>query len=568
VVDAASTARAVVPKDGGLVDGRPAPAWTTGLPPSAVAQARALADGGRDSLARALAKLGVLSEQKLAARLAEHFGLPLLEGGSIEPPPAVVGDFNPTFLRERWVVPLSADEGEITCAVADPSDLTLRAAIEFAGGARPALVVATYSTIESALHRLVPRPMADSAAETPPDVDGDDSADALRDLASDAPVVRRVQRLIGEAVEARASDIHFEPSDAGLHVRFRIDGVLKEVDVAPRAWRAPVVSRLKIMAGLNIAERRLPQDGRIRVSVEGRDTDFRVATVPTIFGESVVLRILDREQVRLAFDDLGFDAATVTTLRGALIKPYGIFLSTGPTGSGKTTTLYAALRELNTADRKILTVEDPVEYTLPGINQTHVKPAIGYTFAAALRSFLRQDPDVLMVGEIRDRETAEIAIQAALTGHLLLSTLHTNTAAAAITRLLDMGIDDYLLTSTINAIAGQRLIRRLCVECRMERDVPDAVRQRFGLPPQTASLYAARGCDACEGTGYRGRTSIIEIFTLDADLQRLVLERADARALEAAAVERGMRTMFRHGVERVLAGETTLDEILRVTRMA
>jgi len=333
--------------------------------------------------------------------------------------------------------------------------------------------------------------------------------------------------------------------------------------------RNAIVSRLKIMAGLNIAERRLPQDGRIRVTVHGRDTDFRVATAPTIFGESVVLRILDREQVALDFDALGFDADVTAQLRRTLSQPYGILLCTGPTGSGKTTTLYAALKELNTVDRKILTVEDPVEYTLPGINQTHVKPAIGYTFANALRAFLRQDPDILMVGEIRDRETAEIAVQAALTGHLLLSTLHTNTAAAAITRLLDMGIDDYLLTSTLSLVIGQRLVRRLCPTCRVEHPVPPEMWSRLGLTtPPDAPIYRAQGCMECNSSGYVGRTSILELFALTPSLQRMVLQKADARMLEEAAVGEGMRTMVRHGLEKVCSGETTLEEVLRVTRVA
>jgi general secretion pathway protein E len=375
-----------------------------------------------------------------------------------------------------------------------------------------------------------------------------------------------VQRLINLAVEQRASDIHLEPAERGLVVRFRADGVLREIETQPKAVSAPMVSRIKVMAGLNIAERRMPQDGRIRVSVHGKDIDFRVATSPTMHGESAVLRILDRQDVQLDFGSLGFDSGLVATLRDAIARPFGIVLVTGPTGSGKTTTLYAALTELNITERKILTIEDPVEYMLPGVNQVPVKPQIGLTFAHALRSFLRQDPDVLMVGEIRDRETAEVAIQAALTGHLLLSTLHTNTAAAAITRLLDMGIDDYLITSTLHVVMGQRLVRKLCVNCREPYEPAREVLQRFHVEAR-APWHRAVGCATCEGTGYRKRTTILEALPMSEAVRAKVLARADAHSIEMVAVGEGMRTMFAHGLERVAAGETTLEEVLRVTSM-
>jgi general secretion pathway protein E len=322
------------------------------------------------------------------------------------------------------------------------------------------------------------------------------------------------------------------------------------------------------MAGLNIAERRLPQDGRIRVTVQGKDIDFRVATSPTLHGESVVLRILDRQDVALDFDALGFDMPLKKQLRSAIARPHGIVLVTGPTGSGKTTTLYAALKEINTPDKKILTVEDPVEYVLTGINQVPIKPQIGLTFASSLRSFLRQDPDVMMVGEIRDRETAEIAIQAALTGHLLLSTLHTNTAAAAVTRLLDMGIDDYLLTSTLHLIVGQRLVRKLCARCREPYDPAPDARRRLGLTLNgSLTWYRPIGCTACQG-GYKGRTTIIEALPMTDAVRAKVLARADAHQIEQVAIAEGMRTMFAHGIERVHAGLTTAEEVLRVTNLS
>ncbi len=537
--------------------------------PAALLQARALSGENGDRIPRALSKLGFVSEGRLAKALAEEFGLELAGTAEAVPDPSLSHPFTTSFLRARWVAPVRREADCLVVAVADPTDDDLQRSLEFGAGTAVRRIVTTYSAIEAMLleaRRSVEEAEGDLASDDPIE---DEALDALRDLASDAPVVRRVQRLISDAIDVRASDIHFEPLETGLQVRYRVDGVLKDVDLAPRTMRNAIVSRLKIMAGLNIAERRLPQDGRIRVTVHGRDTDFRVATAPTIFGESVVLRILDREQVALDFDALGFDADVTARLRHTLSQPYGILLCTGPTGSGKTTTLYAALKELNTVDRKILTVEDPVEYTLPGINQTHVKPAIGYTFANALRAFLRQDPDILMVGEIRDRETAEIAVQAALTGHLLLSTLHTNTAAAAITRLLDMGIDDYLLTSTLSLVIGQRLVRRLCPTCRVEHAVPPEMWSRLGLSTAPdAPIYRAQGCIECNSSGYIGRTSILELFALTPPLQRMVLQKADARMLEEAAVGEGMRTMVRHGLEKVCSGETTLEEVLRVTRVA
>jgi general secretion pathway protein E len=429
--------------------------------------------------------------------------------------------------------------------------------------------VATRSAILAALEAQYPLDASTTAASNGGLVaaNDDDEIDRLRDLASDAPIIRLVQRLINQAVEERASDIHLEPGERSLMVRFRADGVLREIESQPKAVASAIVSRIKVMASLNIAERRLPQDGRIRVAVHGKDVDFRVATSPTVHGESCVLRILDRQDVQLDFTSLGFDAALVETLRGAIARPFGIVLVTGPTGSGKTTTLYAALTELNRPERKILTVEDPVEYLIPGINQLPVKPQIGLTFAHALRSFLRQDPDVLMVGEIRDKETAEIAIQAALTGHLLLSTLHTNTAAAAITRLLDMGIDDYLITSTLHVVLGQRLVRRLCPACREPYEPSPEVLRRFAIEC-AGPWYRAVGCGSCEGTGYRKRTTLIEALPMTDAVRAKVLAGADAHAIEALALEEGMRSMLRHGLERVMAGDTSLEEILRVTSMS
>jgi general secretion pathway protein E len=538
------------------------------ISPALLQEAASIAQASGDPVLRTLTKLGLLSEPRLADALARSAGLPRVASEGVTCDAELLSLFNISFLKRGCAVPLRRTTDAIEIALADPTDEEFLEALRFGAGAPVAPVIATFSAIDEALSAAAASGERPDSRQGPADAKLEiEDAEALRDLASDAPVVRFVQRMIGEAVEKKASDIHFEPLDSELAVRYRIDGVLQEVARQPRAIRAAVVSRLKIMAGLNIAERRLPQDGRIRVTIHGRDTDFRIATAPTIFGESVVLRILDRQEVALDFAALGFDADDTATLRDALSKPYGIVLCSGPTGSGKTTTLYAALRELNTADRKILTVEDPVEYTLPGINQTHVKPLIGYTFAAALRSFLRHDPDVLMVGEIRDRETAEIAVQAALTGHLLLSTLHTNTASGAVTRLLDMGIDDYLLTSTLALIVGQRLVRCLCVNCREPYVVETEIAERFGfagLAPGS-TLYRARGCELCN-LGYAGRTSILELLVPGPTVQSLILAHADARTMEEEAERQGMRTILRHGISKAQDGSTTLSEVLRVTR--
>ncbi|HYZ34421.1 MAG TPA: GspE/PulE family protein, partial [Crenalkalicoccus sp.] len=378
--------------------------------------------------------------------------------------------------------------------------------------------------------------------------------------------------LIARAVEARASDIHLEPTEDRLRIRLRVDGVLEEVEGPPPALRHAVVSRIKIMAKLNIAERRLAQDGRLRFAVRGKEVDFRVSTTPVIHGESVVLRILDRGSLVLEFEALGFSPDILPRYREILERPHGILLVTGPTGSGKTTTLYTSLMALNTPERKILTIEDPIEYQLQGVNQTQVKPQIGLSFGAALRSFLRQDPDIMMVGEIRDLETAQIAVQAALTGHMILSTLHTNDAASAVTRLLDMGVEPFLLTSTLNAVVGQRLVRRLCPHCRRAVTPSAEAVAALGLAELVPAgaplrLYEPVGCEHCNG-GYRGRAAILELLPMSEPIARLVLARAEARAIGEAAAAEGMRTMFADGMLKALAGLTTADEVLRVTRDA
>jgi general secretion pathway protein E len=392
----------------------------------------------------------------------------------------------------------------------------------------------------------------------------------LKDLASEAPVIRLVSHLIANAGEQRASDIHIEALEHGLRARYRIDGVLQEIEPPPSRFRAAIVSRIKIMARLNIAERRLPQDGRIKLAVRGTPIDLRVSTIPTMYGEGVVMRVLDRQGVALDFAKLGIAGQNLEAYEEILGRPNGVFLVTGPTGSGKTTTLYAALTRLNSPEKKILTVEDPVEYHLEGINQIQVQPSIGLSFAHVLRSILRQDPDIIMIGEIRDVETARIAIQAALTGHFVLSTLHTNDAPSAITRLLDMGVEDYLLTSTMTGVASQRLVRTLCPNCReAEPALPELVEQlglRRYANEREIMVYRPQGCAQCSHSGYYGRTGLIETLQISDSIRRLILRRVEAMELMKAAIDDGMQTMYDDGMRKALAGETTIEEVLRVTR--
>jgi len=433
-------------------------------------------------------------------------------------------------------------------------------------------VVSTPETILEALDRTyegtaTPLQRIVEGLEDERGPEGEEDVNHLRDMAFEAPVVRLVNLLIENAIAAEASDIHIEPFEDTLRVRYRIDGILFDQESPPRRLRDAVTSRIKLMAEMNIAERRLPQDGRIRVSLHGRRVDIRVSTVPTVHGESIVMRLLDRQSVFLPLERLGFSSATLRAFEALITRPHGIILVTGPTGSGKTTTLYAALDKINSPDRKIITVEDPVEYQLKGVNQIPVKPKIGLTFATGLRHIVRQDPDVILVGEIRDLETVEIAIQAALTGHLVFSTLHTNDAPGAIPRLQDMGAEPYLIASVLEAVLAQRLVRRICQACR-EPDAPSAADlEALGVtPPPGTRLFRGRGCDECRGTGYRGRTGIYELFAVTEDVRSLILRRAPAHEIRRHAIQAGMTTLRLDGWAKACQGVTTVDEILRVTQ--
>jgi general secretion pathway protein E len=514
-----------------------------------------------------LTRLGLISEQALAEAIARATGLRLANAADLLSPDPDLKGISPRYLREVKAVPLRLTGDGVEAAFADPLDSRARGALAYALARPVTPLVARTGDVEAALDRLY-GPLSLDAGRNDDDADvGEADLERLKDLASDAPVVRAVNGLIARAAEQRASDIHIEPAEDGVKVRFRVDGALRDQDMLPAQVKSALVSRIKVLANLNIAERRLPQDGRMRLAVRGHEIDLRVATSPTIHGESVVLRLLDRSHLALDFDALGFDDHVLTPFLEVLNQPHGIVLVTGPTGSGKTTTLYAALTVLNTEARKILTVEDPVEYRLAGVGQTQVSPQIGLSFASALRSFLRQDPDVMMVGEIRDLETAQIAVQAALTGHTLLSTLHTNSAAAAVTRLLDMGVEPFLITSTLNAVLAQRLVRRLCPACRAPHAASARDLLSVGLETEgEVRLWRPVGCEACGHSGFKGRLAILELLPLSDELARLVLSRAEAREIERAAVGEGMRTMLQDGVMKARAGLTTFDEVLRVTR--
>jgi general secretion pathway protein E len=542
------------------------------LPPGVAERARRVqAESGR-RLDLIAAKLGLISDADLALLYATQLGEPVLASANYPAGPVAADRLRTSYFRHTRLLPIAEDDRSCTLAMADPLDDQAARAIEFALEKPVVRRVGLPADIEAAIHRLY-SPVAPSVetadADNRPDEARDADLDRLRDLASEAPVIRLVNAMIADAVARRASDIHVEATEAGLRVRLRVDGVLCHADPPAPRLRAAIISRIKIMARLNIAERRLAQDGRIRQVVRGQEIDLRVSTTPALHGESVVLRILDRGALALDFDAIGFDAAILPRWRALVRRPHGVVLVTGPTGSGKTTTLYTTLRELNAAECKILTVEDPVEYVLTGINQIQVKPQIGLTFAAALRSFLRQDPDIMMVGEIRDLETAQIALQAALTGHLVLSTVHTNDAASAVTRLMDMGVEGYLLPPTLAGVLAQRLVRVLCPACKQPYEAPAELLggERPGLALGAhVTLHRAVGCEACAGTGYRGRTMILELMVMTDRLRTLILNRADTASIHAVAIKEGMQTMHEHGLQKALSGTTTLEEVARVIR--
>lgn len=491
--------------------------------------------------------------------------------------PFVVEGISSRFIRECMVIPLELKNNILKVIMANPEDRDTIDALKVATSSNVLVYTADPKVMDEYISKFygqesqnIDKIMEDMGDKTLDFTrEEDEDTGHLKDLAAEAPIIKLVNLLITRAVEGRASDIHIEPFEDEVKVRYRIDGVLHDIESVPKRLQAAIVSRIKIMAKLNIAERRLPQDGRIRLKVGEGEIDFRVSTIPVLYGESLVMRILRKEGIVIDLDLLGFPPKTLADLSQLITKPNGIILVTGPTGSGKTTTLYGALDKINSPDKKIITVEDPVEYQLKGVNQIQVKPQIGLNFATTLRHIVRQDPDVIMIGEVRDLETAEIAIQSALTGHLVFSTLHTNDAPSAITRLIDMGVENFLLSSTVRGILAQRLVRVVCPECK-ERDSSSADREALGALGigSDVPLFKGTGCEKCAFTGFYGRTGIYELLIVNDEMRKLVLKGADANQLREVAMRLGMKTLLQSGTEKIRAGMTTLSEVLRVTQEA
>ena len=514
-----------------------------------------------EKLGKTLVDMGFIAMRDVLAALSEQLSIPLI---SIEGPPAASPEtetLSPKFLRQFRCLPVGREDHTVTLAMADPLDFETIAAVRNCTGLRVDTVLAPEQEIIDAIDRYYGEAAKAEGELGAADEQATEDLEHLRDMASEAPVIRLVNAIIAQAVEKRASDIHLEPFEKEFRVRYRIDGVLHSQDAPPREMKAAMISRVKLMAKLNIAERRLPQDGRIKIKTLGREVDLRVSTLPTLYGESVVMRLLDRSATDFYdLTRLGFDDLMLRRMEHFTAMPHGIFLVTGPTGSGKSTTLYSALKRINQTDKKIITIEDPVEYQMDGINQIHVNPQIGLTFASGLRHIVRQDPDVVMVGEIRDRETADIAIRASLTGHFVYSTLHTNDAPSAITRLIDMGVENYLITSSLVAVLAQRLVRVVCPHCR------ESAGYRIAPDGEAIETFRGHGCEHCFGTGFAGRVGIFEMMEMNDEIRKLVMGNGDAVAITSAARRNGMRNLREDGWLKVRNGVTTPDEVLRVTQ--
>ena len=525
------------------------------------------------SLGRVLIELGYVSEAGLVAILAEQLGLEFIDLSETPLDASAVGLVPQTTARRHSCIPVRIEDEKLILAMADPANVVAVDDIRALTKRDVRTVVATKVDVQGAISRYY---RLDSAAESLAEEAAtahDDEQKSLEEAvgsagAEDAPIIKLVNMLITQAVNDRASDIHIEPQERDVLVRYRVDGVLHEVMRPRKSVQAGMTSRLKIMADVNIAERRLPQDGRISLTVQGKQIDIRLATLPTVYGEKIVMRILDKSSVLLELSDLGFLPGNFERFEKSFVKPYGEILVTGPTGSGKSTTLYATLNILNKPDRNIITVEDPVEYRLPGVNQVQTNPKAGLTFSSALRSILRSDPDVVLIGEIRDRETAQIATEAALTGHLVLSTLHTNDAPSALTRLIEMGIEPYLVSSALDCVLAQRLARKLCEKCKEPYVPTDEELHSSHFPMNGQSeppkLFKAAGCSTCAGTGYKGRMALHEVMPVTEELERCVVEGASSEVAKKVAIEQGMLTLREDGMAKVLAGKTSIQEILRV----
>jgi general secretion pathway protein E len=514
-----------------------------------------------DKLGKILVDMGLIAQRDLLAVLSVQLGVPVVAVDQAPPAAPEIEGLTHRFLRQCRAYPVALAGSTLTLAMADPLDFETVAAVRAYSGLEVSTAIAAEQEIFDAIEKYYGEAERQTVTGDGEDEQATADLEHLRDMASEAPVIRLVNAMIADALEKRASDIHIEPFEKEFRIRFRVDGVLFNQEAPPRELKAAITSRLKLMAKLNIAERRLPQDGRIKIKILGREVDLRVSTLPTLYGESVVMRLLDRSAGDFYdLQGLGFDARMLDRMEHFTSLPHGIFLVTGPTGSGKSTTLYSALKRINLPDKKIITIEDPVEYQMDGINQIHVNPQIGLTFAAGLRHIVRQDPDVIMVGEIRDRETADTAIRAALTGHLVFSTLHTNDAPSAITRLTDMGVENYLITSSLVAVLAQRLVRVICKHCKQAAGpvlAPDG---------ETMEAFRGAGCEACHGTGYTARVGIFEMMDLDDEMRKLIMRNADASVLTEAARRNGMRNLREDGWMKIRDGVTTVDEVMRVTQ--
>ncbi len=522
------------------------------------------------SLGRVLVDLGMVTESQLVAALAQQIGLPFVDLSEYAVDGSAVASISATVARRHAALPIGYEDGKLLVAMADPANVFAVDDIRSITGREVRPVVATKADLIAAIDRYHRSDGYLDELSTSIDVTEDDENDLtkVKEIVDDAPIVKFVNLLITQAIADRASDIHIEPEERDLRVRFRIDGVLHEMMRSPKSIQAGVISRLKIMSDLDIAERRIPQDGRLSVQANGRKVDLRVATLPTVWGEKIVMRILDNSTAMLKLSDLGFSDANYSRWEESFVKPYGMLLVTGPTGSGKSTTLYSTLNIVNKPEVNVITVEDPVEYRLPGINQVQANPKAGLTFARALRSILRSDPDIVLLGEIRDHETAQIAIEAALTGHLVLSTLHTNDAPSAVNRLIEMGIEPFLVGSALDCVLAQRLARRLCSKCKEAyeptRDSLRASRWDWPEDEDVPTLYRAVGCSACSKTGYKGRLALHEVMAVGEEIERLAVERASADAINSVAKSQGMKTLREDGLAKVLQGVTSIEEILRV----
>lgn len=532
------------------------------------------------SLSQIMVDFGLVNEEQLLRAVAEHLSLEYLNLEDVDFSQPVLRSMPSSVARMYGAVPVALTGNTVTVAVIDPYNPQLVGELSFILGKDVQIAVAPTKQIEEAIQKyfgeeseslkdvLTDMESQLASAEAIETVTKSGGTAALEELASQAPIVRFVNLILFQAIQDRASDIHFEPFEDEFKIRYRVDGALYEMTPPPKHLALPVISRVKVMSNLNIAERRMPQDGRIQLNIAGRQVDLRVSTLPTQYGESVVLRVLDRSVVNLEMESLGMPTELLERTKEVIKVPNGIFIVTGPTGSGKTTTLYSCLRRINTIDMKLLTAEDPVEYDIEGIMQVPINEAIGLTFARALRSFLRQDPDVIMVGEMRDLETAQISIQASLTGHLVFTTLHTNDAAGAVTRMIDMGVEPFLISSTLQAILAQRLVRTVCKKCRVAYEPPEAVLSEIGLTKEDTQgrpFYYGKGCADCNETGYRGRKGLFELLVITEPIRELVNMRAPSGVIRGRALELGMRTLREDGIRTVLDGVTTVEEVLKYT---